>query len=68
MLFNSKQLTSKAVQLGILGVQTRALAIEQSEFTISFYRDYRVQNWKLKWHEKLFYSYNSDFKDTRTYM
>ena len=39
MLFNSKQLTSKAVQLGILGVQTRALAIEQSEFTIAFYRD-----------------------------
>ena len=31
-------------------------------------RTYRVRNWKLKWHEKLFYSYNSDFKDTRTYM
>ena len=39
MLFNSKQLTSKAAQRGILGVQTRALAIEQSEFTIAFYRD-----------------------------
>ena len=60
MLFNSKQLTSKAAQLGILGVQTRALAIEQSEFTISFYRDYRVQNWKLKCLRKPDFSINSD--------